>query len=358
MKIAVTADIHISPDHPERLKSLEKLFTAAGKEKYETIIIAGDLFDKEKIDESFSGFNKLINEHPGISVIVIPGNHDFETKQKYFSSSDNFKLISKPEIVEIDSTPFLFIPYAETYTEEISMGKFIAQFKDLLPKEKWILVSHGDYISSKENSRGNEKISYFPLNREDIRRYNPSSVFLGHIHQHSAIDRTIYYPGSLYPVNSDETDLRHFIIYDTKKNSVGFNRFASDTVYLKEKINIIPVNDIKKYMNEKLKKLQKKWDDSGISKKILKNSILKIEINGFTNDKETISKIIEALKEELNLKDLSSDFENLSVSEKPELREITEKFVKLLDDLEYSPEDDFMPDKEEILLQGEKLIYS
>ncbi|MBN2586205.1 MAG: metallophosphoesterase, partial [Candidatus Fermentibacteraceae bacterium] len=76
MKLAVTADVHLCRDgaHPERLEALQSILGTIESKAVDTLVVAGDLFDESC--SSYSGFEQACRQHPGISVHVIPGNHD------------------------------------------------------------------------------------------------------------------------------------------------------------------------------------------------------------------------------------------------------------------------------------------
>ena len=76
MKVAVTADVHLRTrlDHPERYNALENIFEQIEAEGIHTLIIAGDLFDKDFC--TYVQFERLCRAHPSVHVHIIPGNHD------------------------------------------------------------------------------------------------------------------------------------------------------------------------------------------------------------------------------------------------------------------------------------------
>ena len=106
MKIAVTADVHlgIREDHPERYTALENIFEQIEAENIKSLLIAGDLFDKDF--RNYSEFEKLCKKHPGIELHIIPGNHDPNISGKSIVG-ENIHIYTDPATMEIDSTIFL-----------------------------------------------------------------------------------------------------------------------------------------------------------------------------------------------------------------------------------------------------------
>jgi metallophosphoesterase superfamily enzyme len=66
--IAVTADVHlgIRDDHPERYSALENIFKQIEAENIKTLLIAGDLFDKDF--RNYSEFEKLCRKYPEVQL--------------------------------------------------------------------------------------------------------------------------------------------------------------------------------------------------------------------------------------------------------------------------------------------------
>ena len=76
MKIAVTADVHLVPGsdgHPERLAALRDILGRLPGLGGEQLIIAGDLFDRAP--QGYGEFDALCEQHPAVTIDVIPGNH-------------------------------------------------------------------------------------------------------------------------------------------------------------------------------------------------------------------------------------------------------------------------------------------
>ena len=56
MKIAITADLHLHSNHPERRDALEDILQQINSEGISDLIIAGDLFDKDGEDSYINTF--------------------------------------------------------------------------------------------------------------------------------------------------------------------------------------------------------------------------------------------------------------------------------------------------------------
>ncbi len=107
MKIAVTADVHLSSTKSERLENLDGIIKKLQTKNIYTIVIAGDLFDKGH--DGYLDLDRMTSQYKDFSIIAIPGNHDPNLDQRRFNSK-NIKIITQPEVHEIGGIFFLFLP--------------------------------------------------------------------------------------------------------------------------------------------------------------------------------------------------------------------------------------------------------
>ena len=86
MKIALTADLHLTTreEHSERYEALEDIFQQMLSHDVRTLVIAGDLFQSRQAN--LSDFDTLCSSvgEQGISVLILPGNHDQELQGSPF----------------------------------------------------------------------------------------------------------------------------------------------------------------------------------------------------------------------------------------------------------------------------------
>jgi DNA repair exonuclease SbcCD nuclease subunit len=234
MRVAITADLHLRENNPERLENLEVLIQQLRSLKIHRLIIAGDLFDSA--DASYARLDSLAERCPGFQFMIIPGNHDPDLRQQMFASG-NIEVFAKPTLKRIDQRPFLFLPYREGST----MGETICSFRDSerLRSHPWILVSHGDFTAPRPRDNGAER-GYFPLTREDLARFKPVRVILGHIHVPNSTSAEVVYPGSPYPVTSDEYGQRRVLILEPKSAAVTGFALTHPPVRLRLEIYLTP----------------------------------------------------------------------------------------------------------------------
>lgn len=311
MKIAITADVHLKKlnETPERYMALEDIFQQLKNTNIDYLIIAGDLFDRDF--SNYSEFDSLCKKYSPINFLIIPGNHDYQIEQRFFTSS-NLEIIKKITIKNIGGVAVLFIPYEIAKSIDESLTDYY--HKEKLP-ERWILIGHGDYITGNRELNPYEPGFYMPLTNKSITRYNPLRVFLGHIHKPSDFGRVIY-PGSPCGLDITETGRRRFIIYDTGTDSFEQVYIQTEKLYFNESMLLFPFEE-EIQLEEKIKKMIESWQ---ISKEESNRVILKLSLIGYVSDlNETVK----------TLKNLISNY-GISIYE----NEIDLSKIKLLKDIE------------------------
>lgn len=345
-EIAFSADLHLSESHPERLEILEYILSDLEKKDIDILIIAGDLLDKQT--DVYPEIDSLFSKFSSIQIHAIPGNHDIFLIQEMFTSS-NLKVHSRPEIASIKNRKFLFLPFKQ----EGSMGGDIEDFKEELDKQKWILISHGDYggIASGYTP---EKGGYYPLTRADLNKYRPARAILGHIHSNVPEKGKIMYPGSPYPMDKNETGIRKYILFDTKKMEIQWIVIEQGPVYLQESITVIPLKEEDKYIKKQVRDLKR-----NIKKKIgesIKRTQLHLSVKGYTGwGKNNIN---DFLNENLGIgfKNIKIDTQNLKFTKGEELSDISTKVKKIIEKKKL-PESRFISSKQDIITKAMEFIY-
>lgn len=348
MKIAITADVHlgIKEYHPERYSALENIFEQIEAENIETLLIAGDLFDKDF--RNYSEFEKLCKKYPGIQLHIIPGNHDPSISGKSIVG-ENIHIYTDPATMEIGSTTFLFIPYEE----KAKMGEKIAEMESEIEEKQWVLVAHGDYYGGAREMNPLEPGTYMPLSRKDIERFNPRAVFLGHIHKPVSW-RNVYYTGSPCGLEVSETGKRRFLVYDTAEGSVVSRAVITDVLYFDESFVIVPLDSEVSLLKQEIKKRIESWD---IDPSDYPKVCFRVEAAGYATDR---SAIVTALKEGFDgfryYKDEGPRIDSLSMSSERQRNAIAERAMKFIDELDWNFGDD-EPAKEQVIVAALSVIY-
>ncbi len=356
MKIAITADCHLSEKFPERISVLENIFSKLRQKNIRHLFIAGDLFDKTQ--QNYSSFDDLIKQYSDVNIYLIPGNHDPNIKQIHFTSQ-NLRVISSPEIISFDNLDVFMIPYVIGRT---TMDEVLAEFnlKSRLP-ERFILISHGDYISMRNYvPNPYEKGIYMPISVSAIEKFKPLKVFLGHIHKATDEEGKIYYPGSPCPVDITETGKRRFLIFDMETLEVEFVFTETPYIYFNEVQLVYPLENEIEIVEDRLTKMIKEW---GLKEDELKKVILKIELKGYSRNKKILAERIKQFLIEKGVKIYNDepDLSSVSVFEKDvtsqERIKIFEETRKYLQDLNLNELKTKKVGREDIEEQILKLIF-
>lgn len=348
MKIAVTADVHLRTraEHPERYNALENIFEQIGAEGIENLLIAGDLFDKNF--RSYSDFETLCKKYSKLRLHIIPGNHDPSISGKSIVG-DNIHIYTDPAALEIDSTTFLLIPYEE----KAKMGEKIAEAEKEIEGKEWILVAHGDYYGGVKELNPLEPGTYMPLSRKDLERFEPRTVFLGHIHKPLS-QNNVHYAGSPCGLDINETGRRRFLVYDTTDGSVVSRDVATDDLYFNESFVIVPTDEEVSILQREIKNRIESWKiDPSDHPKVS----VRVEAVGYAADRSAVLAALEQGFERFKyFKDEGPKIERLLTSSDHQLNAIAERTMKLIDELDWDFGGD-EPTKEQVEIAALSVIY-
>ncbi len=349
MKIAITADIHLKTEveTPERYNALRNIFKQIEEKGLTHLIIAGDLFDKDF--SNYNDFDALCKQHSSIKIKVIPGNHDYQIENRFFTSS-NIEVINEVRIEDFGDVKAVFVPYDSTKS---SIDEAVLEYTEKLPK-RWILIGHGNYITNAIEQNPYELGLYMPITSRFIIKHNPLRVFLGHIHKPSDFGRIIY-PGSACGLNITETGKRRFIIYDTKSDDVEEGFISTDKIYFDEWLMVFPFEQSNQFLQRNIKEMIEKWN---LSADELKKATLRLSLKGYVTDLKETEKIISAIISPYEIKlyedglDLS-DIKVLNESEEDRIY-ILQKVKEKIEGLDLSK---LSVSKEKIIEQSMQLIF-
>lgn len=353
MRIAVTADAHLTTiaERPERYRALENVFEQTRAADIDHLIIAGDLFDKDS--QNYAEFEALCRQHPDLTLHIIPGNHDPNISGASITGA-NVNIYTDPTVVPFDSVPFLFVPYAE----HSSMGQKIAEME---PDggAPWVLVGHGDFHGGVKEPNPHEPGTYMPLSRQDVIRFAPRTVFLGHIHKPHEPHADVHYAGSPCGLDISETGRRRFLIYDTEAGNVEERPVETDVLYFVEDFLVLPREDEVALMSEQISRRIEGW---GVTPDERSKVRVRVTARGYAKDR---SAVLHALTEGFDgfafEKDDGPRIEELSSSSDDQLATIAEGAIQRIEGLDWpfgpgEPNPD-EPTRDEVELAALKVIY-
>ncbi len=322
MNVAITADVHLTANHPERYTALVNILDSLVNKDIQTLIIAGDLFDKDC--SSYSRFEEVCSQYPQISIHIIPGNHDPDITRRVIVG-ENIGVYDTPSMVEFDGLSFVFIPYSATS----GMGECLEEIR---PDKRWVLVGHGDYFGGMKQRNPYEKGTYMPLYRKDIEKYSPWKVFLGHIHKPMSIDN-LFYPGSPCGIDINETGRRRFLVLDTATGHICGETVRTDVVYLQEKFLVIPdENEVERLENNAEERI-KAWD---LDEEERKRARIRIKVTGYSTDREAIMGCLKNVFAEYSfVKDEDPDISSLFIARDNRRNIIARRVIQLIEEMDW-----------------------
>ena len=348
MRISVTADVHLRTraEHPERYNAMENIFEQTSAEGIENVLIAGDLFDKDF--RSYFEFEELCKKYSKLRLHIIPGNHDSSISGKSIIGN-NIHIYTDPAILEIDSITFLFIPYQE----KSKMGEKIAEMEKEIEGKEWILVAHGDYYGGVKELNPLEPGTYMPFSRKDLEKFNPRTVFLGHIHKPLS-QNNVHYPGSPCGLDINEIGRRRFLVYDTTDGSIVSRAVTTDVLYFNEYFVIVPMDDEVTMLQQEIKERIASWD---IDRSDYPKVCVRVEVAGYATDRSAVLTALEHGFKKFNyFNDEGPKIERLLASSDRQLNAISERTMKLIDELDWTFGGD-EPAEEHVKIAALSVIY-
>ncbi|MCK5116147.1 MAG: metallophosphoesterase [Candidatus Aegiribacteria sp.] len=324
MNVAITADVHLpaGDNHPERYNALVNILDSLVKQEINTLIIAGDLFDKDC--SNYSRFEEICRQYPQIDIHIIPGNHDPDISRSVIVG-ENIRVYNSPALQEINGLGFVFIPYSATS----GMGECIGEIR---PEKRWVLVGHGDYFGGLKQRNPYEKGTYMPLYRKDIEEFSPWRVFLGHIHKPMNIDN-LYYPGSPCGIDINETGRRRYLLFNTATGHISTEIVRTDVIYLQEKFLVIPdENEVARLRNDAEGRIAA-W---GLNQEDRRRARIRIKATGYTSDREVIMGCLKDVFAGFSfVKDEEPDISSLHVAKDNRRNAIARRVLELIEEMEW-----------------------
>ena len=348
MKVAVTADVHLRTrlDHPERYNALENIFEQIEAEGIYTLIIAGDLFDKDFC--TYVEFERLCRAYPSVHVHIIPGNHDSGLCDRNMVG-ESIRIHREPCALEFGATTFLFVPYKPQAT----MAQQVAEMEEEIQGKPWVLVGHGDYYGGRREVNPLEPGTYMPLSGTCVDRYKPRIVFLGHIHKPLDLG-LVHYPGSPCGLDISETGRRRFLVYDTADGSIVPRTVDTDVLHFRETFVVVPADDGAALLEQQIADRIDSW---GIEPMEVPKIRVRVAAVGYSGDR---SGILNALERSFGSFTFYDDegpcIDRLLWSSDRQLMATAERAMALINEMDW-PFGGDEPEREQVVLEALSVIY-
>ncbi|SKC41346.1 metallophosphoesterase family protein [Maledivibacter halophilus] len=326
-------------------------------EKVNALLIAGDLFDNDKL--SFRTEQFLINEfnrlkENGIRVFYATGNHDpgdLSYRANSIKWPDNVYIFKedKIEIIEVknydNNLEYKIISCGhKTNNEGRNLVKKFPYKEGEIPH---IGLLHTMVNNSKEAEKHGK---YLPCSKEDLKAKGYDYWALGHIHKAQKVceEKNIYYPGNIQGRNPREIGKKGGILVTIDQNNSIATEFKALSMIQWYTLNIQGIENIKNYSELKEYIINKIENFIEKNRLINRKLILRIELEGRAylkselEVKENIEEIALELALNLDLMDLEikSDnlLSNLDIEEYREGDHVLSLVLELLENLEKNEE--------------------
>jgi DNA repair exonuclease SbcCD nuclease subunit len=352
MKVAITADLHLTmrAENPERFHALEQILGQLALLEVQDLIIAGDVFDASR--NNYGELESLCRqpEFGGFRFHIIRGNHDLRLGRGGVVA-DNVTFYDKPQLTKLPGIdlPFFFLPYERGRT----MGERLAEHREELPTDQWILVGHGDWSDQLRSVNLYEPGVYMPLTRRDIDLFRPALAILGHIH--APTDRApIYYPGSPCPLDITETGHRRFLVYDCERRTVTPVKVPTDVVYFHETFTVLPIDDELVNLQEAIKERIAAWGlQDGDDGKVR----VRVKARGYCADRDALKKTLDFGFAPFRFHDgQGSDIAEVSTASDPGRAYLAKRVRDLISEADVSRVE-HQPSRDDVVLEALRIIY-
>lgn len=286
IKILHCADIHIGAAESflganavsrrvETLITFEKIINTAKNNQVKLVAIAGDLFDSNKIEDSFvsSVFN-AISSAPEIIFIYSAGNHDPLNSDSPFINRELPKnlyvLGTKDECITFDNLNLRV--YGRSFEGAYLHGE--EYFSIIPPQDDYInlMVLHGE-LKSDLNSQ------YNAITPKFIKLSKMDYIALGHVHKRTDIGKiastSFAYCGCPEGQGFDELDQKGVYLGEIGKDYCNLEFVAvSKRSHIYEKINISSIENSALICEKVISVLQQNYGED------FRNNLYKIELIG------------------------------------------------------------------------------
>lgn len=213
----------------EILLSFQNMIDFANENDVKIIIIAGDLFDKNKVSVKAKNIVKdAILAHPNIDFIYLKGNHDEES----------FIIDEVPENLKLfNGNKWETYRYENIVISGIEFGE-----KDNYEIYKTLMLNQNDFnivvLHGQEANYADKKDKTEIINLKELKNKNIDYLALGHIHKYKMEkldNRGMYcYSGCLEGRGFDECGDKGFVLLNIENNKIDTQFIKNSTRNLEE----------------------------------------------------------------------------------------------------------------------------
>ncbi|QKY19699.1 metallophosphoesterase [Halolamina sp. CBA1230] len=218
-RVLHTADVHLTPDYPERKDGLRKLLNRAETGDIDVVTIGGDLFDQpEGMEQLRTDLRNDLFTDRSFEIVLIPGNHDLEAYRGDVFFGDACTVITEEPFshwtAPEEDLRITALPYREHPDDELLLK---LQDRTSFDGHEALLLHcsldapFDDYETGDETAR-----RYFPVTEDLLSELEFNSYLAGHYHSPHKVSFTggseFTYPGTPVSTSRSETGQRRVSI--------------------------------------------------------------------------------------------------------------------------------------------------
>ena len=154
-RVLHTSDLHLSSLGDRAYHSLEALVNLAIKTRVDLVIIAGDLFDHNRVDDDLVSFVMEQLQRLPVYVAILPGNHDCLVPGSVFERAELWKNCANVRVFRAPQGETLALPglgvsvWGKPITSHAGDFQPLAGVPRPQRKGQWyIAVAHGYYVDT------------------------------------------------------------------------------------------------------------------------------------------------------------------------------------------------------------------
>jgi exonuclease SbcD len=200
-RILHTADLHIAFPVDEGCQGLEAVVNTAIKQRVDLLLIAGDLFDNNRVGDDLLKFVRDQFWRLPIPVVILPGNHDCLVPGSIFSRFDFWESCRNLHVFHQSEGETLDLPFLDVSIWGRPIDTYLGDFHPMQSKTHqqidsglWnIAMAHGYFVDTQSPS-----FPSYHITEHEIAENKWDYVALGHVPTFRCVctKPVAYYSGS------------------------------------------------------------------------------------------------------------------------------------------------------------------
>jgi len=181
-KILHTSDVHLMSLGDKACRSIKALVDLGIKEKVDLVVVAGDLFDHNRVDDQLVSYVIEQFQRLPVEVVILPGNHDCLISDSVYNRAGLWQGVDSIRILRDPDGETLYLPHrgVSLWGKPIdSYASGIQPMADIPRPESngsWhIAIAHGYYVGGAP-----PYLPSLPITDEEIISSGWDYVALGH----------------------------------------------------------------------------------------------------------------------------------------------------------------------------------